>query len=56
MSRERVRDEFCITSFCPILCSQRGQLYCILGWFVVESDDEEGGVEEVVVVEKDSYE
>ena len=26
------------------------------GWFVVESDDEEGCIEEVVVTEKDSYE
>eukprot|EP00571_Detonula_confervacea_P012457 CAMPEP_0172306230 /NCGR_PEP_ID=MMETSP1058-20130122/7340_1 /TAXON_ID=83371 /ORGANISM="Detonula confervacea, Strain CCMP 353" /LENGTH=446 /DNA_ID=CAMNT_0013018043 /DNA_START=349 /DNA_END=1689 /DNA_ORIENTATION=+ len=26
------------------------------GWFLVESDDEDGGVEEVIVEEKDSYE
>lgn len=26
------------------------------GWFVVESDDEEGGIEEVVLEEKDTYE
>jgi hypothetical protein len=28
----------------------------LLGWFVVESDDEDGASEEVVVEESDSYE
>jgi len=38
------------------VCTLRNDSFENAGWFVVESDDEEGASEEVVVEESDSYE